>query len=113
MEPALAAIEAGKHVIIEKPLEITTERCNRIIEAADRHGVRLGGIFQARFAEANRAAYEAIREGRFGRLVLGDAYVKWWRPQSYYDSGAWRGTWKYDGGGALMNQAIHAVDTLL
>lgn len=113
LEPALAAIEAGKHVIIEKPLEITVERCNQIIEAADRKGVKLGGIFQSRFTPANKALHQAIQEERFGRLVMGDAYVKWFRPQSYYDSGEWRGTWELDGGGALMNQAIHTVDVLL
>lgn len=113
MEPALAAIEAGKHVLVEKPLEVTEERCRRMIDAADRRGVKLGVIFQSRFVEANRAAREAVAEGRFGRLVMGSAYVKWHRPQAYYDSGSWRGTWKYDGGGALMNQAIHAVDLLL
>lgn len=113
LEPALAAIEAGKHVIIEKPLEVTNERCRRIIEAADKAGVKLGVIFQSRFAPANEALHRAIREGRFGRIVMGDAYVKWYRSQAYYDSGAWRGTWELDGGGALMNQAIHTVDTLL
>ncbi len=113
MEPALLAIEAGKHVIIEKPLEVTDERCQRIIDAADRAGVKLGVIFQSRFSPANVALHEAIQAGRFGRLVMGDAYVKWYRPQSYYDSGAWRGTWELDGGGALMNQAIHTVDVLL
>jgi len=113
MEPALMAIEAGKHVIVEKPLEVTDERCNRIIEAADKAGVKLGVIFQSRFAPANAALHQAIQEGRFGRLVMGDAYVKWYRSQEYYDSGAWRGTWELDGGGALMNQAIHTVDVLL
>lgn len=113
LEPALAAIEAGKHVIIEKPLEITVERCNQIIEAADRKGVKLGGIFQSRFTPANQELYKAVQEGRFGRLVMGDAYVKWYRSQEYYDSGEWRGTWELDGGGALMNQAIHTVDVLI
>lgn len=113
LEPALAAIEAGKHVIIEKPLEVTVERCNQIIKAADRKGVKLGGIFQSRFTPANQELYRAVQEGRFGRLVMGDAFVKWFRAQSYYDSGEWRGTWKLDGGGALMNQAIHTVDVLL
>ncbi len=113
LEPALKAIRAGKHVLVEKPLEVTEERCAQLIEAADEHRVQLGVVFQSRFAPANRAAYEAIRAGRFGRLVLGDAYVKWFRSQAYYQSGAWRGTWELDGGGALMNQAIHAVDLLL
>jgi len=113
LEPALAAIDAGKHVVVEKPLEVTEERCQAIIDRAQAKGVQVGVIFQSRFAPANEAAKRAMEEGRFGRIVMGDAYVKWYRPQSYYDSGAWRGTWELDGGGALMNQAIHAVDLLL
>ena len=112
MEPAVAAAEAGKHVVVEKPLEITLARCDRIIEACDRNGVELCTIFPSRFSEANRLVKEAIEAGRFGRLTLGDTYVKWWRTQQYYDSGDWRGTWELDGGGALMNQSIHNVDLL-
>ncbi|TVQ36365.1 MAG: gfo/Idh/MocA family oxidoreductase [Spirochaetaceae bacterium] len=112
LESALAAAEAGKHLIVEKPLEITLERCDRMINAAERHGVYLGGIFQSRFFDASRVVKDAIDQGRFGRLVLGDAYVKWFRPQSYYDQGGWKGTLALDGGGALMNQSIHAIDLL-
>src|SRR6516162_8615303 len=113
MEPAVAAAEAGKHVVVEKPLEVTVERCDRIINACDRHGVKLCTIFPSRFADANRALKAAVDAGRFGRLTLGETTCKWWRPQSYYDQGGWRGTWALDGGGALMNQAIHNVDLLL
>ena len=113
MEPALAVAAAGKHVVVEKPLEITTERCDQIINACDRAGVRLVAIFQSRFHESSRLMKKAVVEGRFGKITMGDAYVKWYRSQEYYDSGAWRGTWKLDGGGALMNQAIHSVDLLL
>lgn len=113
LEPALEAIEAGKHVLVEKPIEVTVEKSLRMIEAAEAKGVALGVIFQGRFARANSELYEAVNDGRFGRPVLGNAYVKWYRDQQYYDSGAWRGTWEMDGGGALMNQAIHAVDLLL
>ncbi len=112
MEPAAAAAKARKHVVVEKPLEITLDRCDQIIRACDEAGVRLCTIFPSRFAPANRALKKAIDLGRFGRLTLGDTYVKWWRTQYYYDSGGWRGTWKLDGGGALMNQAIHNVDLL-
>lgn len=112
MEPAVAAAKAGKHVIVEKPLEITLKRCDKIIEACEEHGVKLATIFPSRFHEASLAMKKAIDGGRFGRLTLGDAYIKWYRSQEYYDSGAWRGTWKLDGGGALMNQAIHTVDLL-
>jgi predicted dehydrogenase len=112
MEPAVRAADAGKHVVVEKPLEITLARCDAIIEACDRAGVRLCTIFPSRFTAANIRLKEAIALGRFGRLTMGDTHVKWWRTQQYYDSGGWRGTWQLDGGGALMNQAIHNVDLL-
>ncbi len=112
LEPALAAARAGKHVIVEKPLEITLRRCDQIIEACDKAGVVLSTIFPSRFHEPSVEIKRAIDHGRFGRLTVGDAFVKWYRSQEYYDSGAWRGTWELDGGGALMNQAIHSVDLL-
>ena len=112
LEPSAAAARAGMHVIVEKPLEITTTRCDAIIEACGEAGVRLCAIFPSRFSEANLQLKAAISQGKFGRLTLGDTYIKWWRTQAYYDSGGWRGTWKLDGGGALMNQAIHNVDLL-
>ena len=112
MEPALAAAKAGKHVIVEKPLEITLRRCDRIIRECDKQGVTLSTVFPSRFHDSSIKMKRAIDAQRFGRLTLGDAYVKWFRTQEYYDSGAWRGTWKFDGGGALMNQAIHTVDLL-
>jgi len=112
MEPAIAAAKAGKHVIVEKPLEITLRRCDRIIDACDKADVVLSTIFPSRFHESSQLLKKAVDKGRFGKLTIGDAYVKWFRTQEYYDSGAWRGTWKLDGGGALMNQAIHSVDLL-
>jgi UDP-N-acetyl-2-amino-2-deoxyglucuronate dehydrogenase len=112
MESAVAAAEAGKHVVVEKPLEITLERCDRIIEACTRNKVKLCTIFPSRFADANVVLKQAVDAGRFGRLTLGETTCKWWRPQSYYDQGGWRGTMALDGGGALMNQAIHNVDLL-
>jgi predicted dehydrogenase len=112
LEPALAAAGAGKHVIVEKPLEITLRRCDKIIAACDQAGVVLSTIFPSRFHQSSRELKRAVEQGRFGRLTLGDAIVKWHRTQAYYDSSAWRGTWKFDGGGALMNQAIHSVDLL-
>ena len=113
LEPALAAAAAGKHVMVEKPLEITSSRCDQIIQATDQAGVKLGVTFQSRFHQASQIFKTAMQAGRFGTVTLGDAYVKWFRTQQYYDSGAWRGTWALDGGGALMNQAIHSVDLLL
>ncbi len=113
MEPAIAAAKAGKHVIVEKPLDVTLKRCDAMIDACAKAGVKLGTIFPSRFHKSSQLLKKAVDEGRFGQLTLGDAYVKWYRTQAYYDSGAWRGTWKLDGGGALMNQAIHSVDLLL
>ncbi len=113
LEPAVAAANAGKHVVVEKPLEITAERCDRIIEACDRNVVKLCTIFPSRFADSSRALKAAVDAGKFGRLTLAETTCKWWRPQSYYDQGGWKGTQSLDGGGALMNQAIHNVDLLL
>ncbi|MFQ5735017.1 MAG: Gfo/Idh/MocA family protein [Planctomycetaceae bacterium] len=110
--PAVAAAEAGKHVLVEKPLEITLANCDAIIAACEGNGVKLGTIMPSRFGPANVAVKKAVDAGRFGKLTLGDTYVKWWRSQEYYDSGGWRGTWQLDGGGAFMNQAIHNVDLL-
>jgi UDP-N-acetyl-2-amino-2-deoxyglucuronate dehydrogenase len=109
---AMTAAAAGKHVMVEKPIEITLSRADQIIEAARKHNVALGVFFPSRFTEGVQAAREAIKAGRLGRLVLCDAYVKWYRTQEYYDQGGWRGTWALDGGGALMNQAIHTIDLL-
>jgi predicted dehydrogenase len=112
LDPALKAIAAGKNVLIEKPLEITPERCQQIIDAARKQGVMVSSIFQTRFHEPVRLIKEAVDKGRFGRIVMADAQVKWFRSQEYYDSGSWRGTWSVDGGGTLMNQSIHAIDLL-
>ncbi len=112
MEPAVAAARAGKHVIVEKPLEITLKRCDKIIAECEKAGVKLSAIFPSRFHDSSLEIRRALDANRFGRLTLGDSYVKWYRTQAYYDSGAWRGTWQLDGGGALMNQAIHSVDLL-
>lgn len=112
LEPTLASAKAGKHVIVEKPLEITLKRCDKAIAACEKAGVKLAAIFPSRFHDSSVKIKKAIESGRFGRVTMGDAYVKWFRTQKYYDSGAWRGTWALDGGGALMNQAIHTVDLL-
>ncbi len=113
LEPAVAAAKAGKHVICEKPLEVTPERIDQMIAACEEAGVTLSGIFNRRFHPAMEAFKKAVDDGRFGTLTMCDAYVKWYRNQAYYDSGAWRGTWALDGGGALMNQSIHLIDQLI
>jgi UDP-N-acetyl-2-amino-2-deoxyglucuronate dehydrogenase len=113
LEPALTAAAAKKHVVVEKPLEITGARCQQIIDACDRAGVRLCTIFPSRFGDANATLKAAVEAGKFGRLTLGETTCKWWRTQQYYDEGGWKGTQALDGGGAMMNQAIHNVDLLL
>jgi predicted dehydrogenase len=111
-EVAVPLLEAGKAVLCEKPLEITPEGVERMVSAAQRGRALLAGVFQMRLGRGAQLLKAAIDAGRFGRLTLCSAYIKWWREQSYYDSSTWKGTWKLDGGGALMNQGIHAVDLL-
>ena len=110
LEPALQGIAAGKHLIVEKPLEISVERVDAMLDAAERADVKIAAIFQARFSAGALALKAAIDAGRFGRLVLCSAYVKWQRSAAYYQG--WKGTLALDGGGALINQSIHAVDLL-
>lgn len=112
-EPAILAAAAGKHVVVEKPLEITPARCDEVIAACSEHGVKLCTIFPSRFADSSVALKHAVDAGRFGRLTLAETACKWWRSQAYFDDGGWKGTLALDGGGALMNQAIHNVDLLL
>ena len=111
MEPTVAAAEAGKHVICEKPLEITLERIDAMIAAHEKAGTRLGGIFPYRFNNLMVPLRDAIDSGRFGTITYASVYVPWWRTNEYYE-GSWHGTWKLDGGGALMNQSIHMIDML-
>jgi predicted dehydrogenase len=105
---AVRAAEAGKHLVVEKPLDVTLQQTDRIIAAARENDVKLSGIFPYRFKRGAQQARGAIAQGRLGQLVLVDAYVKWYRSQEYYRG--WHGTWALDGGGALMNQSIHSVD---
>ncbi len=112
-EQAIAAAEAGKHILCEKPLDITLERIDAMIEAAAANDVKLAGVFQKRTVPAVHRTRQAVRNGKLGKLVLGDCCQKWYRSHEYYASGAWRASWEMDGGGALMNQGIHAVDLLL
>jgi predicted dehydrogenase len=92
LDPALTAIRAGKHVMIEKPLEVTPARIDQIIAAADQAGVKIAAIFQGRFGEGAQTVKAAVDQGRFGRLVLASAYVKWHRSAEYYRT-PWKGTW--------------------
>jgi predicted dehydrogenase len=111
LEPALTAIRAGKHLVVEKPLEVTLERVDTLLRAAKQAGVRVTAIFQNRFGPGAQNVKAALEQGRFGRLVLASVYVKWHRPREYYRNN-WHGSLTLDGGGALMNQGIHAVDLL-
>ncbi len=113
LEIAERAIRAGKHCLIEKPLEITVDRCQQIIQLAEEYQVKIGTVFPTRFYPNSKKIKAKLTEGAFGTLVMGSAYIKWHRAASYYQSAAWRGTWALDGGGALMNQGIHALDMLL
>ena len=109
---AVAALEAGKHVLTEKPMAITLEQADAMIAAQRRSGKTLGCVFQHRFDVSTRIVKDAIASGRMGRILHANAYLKWYRSQEYYDAGGWRGTWAMDGGGALMNQSVHYIDLL-
>lgn len=110
---AVPAAQAGKHILCEKPLDITPEKSQAIIDACRQAGVILAPVFQYRFGQGAITLKKAIEAGRFGKLLLVSGRIKWWRSQEYYDSGAWRGTWDLDGGGCLMNQSIHTIDLML
>lgn len=109
-EIGIAALSSGRPAIVEKPVDVSLAACDSLIAAQKETGLALGVISQRRFEDAYQFARQAIDEGRLGPLILIDAQVKWYRAQSYYDSGDWRGTWALDGGGALMNQGVHTVD---
>ena len=109
----IEAARAGKHVLVEKPIDVTLKNADDLIAACRDNGVTLGVISQYRFMDGSQKMYAALAHNKLGQLVQGDAYIKWFRPQAYYDSGAWRGTWALDGGGPFMNQGIHLIDLLL
>jgi UDP-N-acetyl-2-amino-2-deoxyglucuronate dehydrogenase len=111
-EVGVPALLAGKHVVVEKPMEVSLEACDRLLAAQETSGTTLAVISQHRFDAASQAVKAAIDAGDLGRLVLAEARVPWYRTQEYYDSGDWRGTWAVDGGGALMNQGVHTLDLL-
>ncbi len=109
---AMDAIEAGLNVLVDKPMAINLREADAMIETARNRKVKLGVVLQSRFDPVYRRIKTAVDEGRFGRLILGDAAVKWFRTQEYYSSNPWRGCWATEGGGALINQAIHTIDVL-
>ena len=110
---ALPAAKSGKHILCEKPLDVTLEKTDAIIDTCEDNDVVLGAVFQSRFSTAVQETKKAVDAGRFGKMVLANTQIHWFRSQEYYDSATWRGTWALDGGGALMNQSIHNIDLLL
>lgn len=113
LEPAIAAARAGKHVLTEKPLEVTLDRADQLIAVCREEGVKLGCIFQNRYQPDYLRLKEAVEQGLLGKLLLANAYIKWYRDPSYYSSSQWKGTLSGDGGAALINQGIHTIDLLL
>ena len=111
-ELAVLALENGKHILGEKPIDITVEAAMKIEEARVKTGLKVGVIHQNRFNAVMKPVKEAVDSGKIGKLILGSFAVKWFRDQNYYDDGGWRGTWEMDGGGSLMNQAVHTVDLM-
>ena len=111
-EIACQAMRAGKHVIVEKPMEVRLEAIDEMLRVQHEANVKLAVISQHRFDPASLQVHDLVKQQAFGRLVLGNVLVPWWRSQAYYDSSSWRGTWARDGGGVLMNQAIHSIDLL-
>lgn len=112
VEYGLKAAEAGKNIILEKPFDINVEKAHDLINICHRYKKRLAVIFQNRFTTAAQKIKDALNKKLLGRLILGDAYVKWYRTPEYYKSRSWRGTWSMEGGGALINQAIHIIDLI-
>ncbi len=109
---AIAAANAGKHVVVEKPLETTVAGSIEIIEACEKNGVTLSPVFQMRYGESATRLKRAIDEGRLGRLMIADTFDKEGRPPEYYSRDHWRGTQELEGGGSLMTQSIHVIDLL-
>lgn len=111
-EIALAALEAGAHCIIEKPIALSIAEANAIVEKAEKKGLLVSACHQNRFNKSVQKIREALEEGRFGKLMHGAAHIRWNRGSQYYEQAKWRGTWAHDGG-CLMNQCIHNIDLLL
>ena len=109
----IAACEQGLHVLVEKPIDVATERADQLIRSARKRGVKLGVLFQDRLKPDVLRLRNWIGAGKLGSILLVEASVKWYRPPEYYANSNWRGTARLDGGGALMNQGIHTVDLLL
>ena len=112
-QQGIAAAQHGLHVLTEKPIDITTKNADALIAATDTANVKLAVIFQDRLKPNIQRLKQWLDRGLLGKPLLVDARVKWYRPPDYYSGSKWRGTFALDGGGALINQAIHTVDLLL
>ena len=110
---AVAALDAGKHVVVEKPLDVSLAAADRIIDAEKRSGRTVAVISQHRFDRSTEKVLQAVRDGHLGTVTSAIASHAWWRGQTYYDSGDWRGTWALDGGGAIMNQTVHTINLMV
>ena len=109
---AVRAMNAGKNVLVEKPIDITVDAAMRIEKARQATGMKAGVVHQNRYNADMIPMHDAVISGKIGKVLFGDFAVKWYRTQEYYDNGGWRGTWNMDGGGSLMNQAVHTVDLM-
>ncbi|RRJ97178.1 gfo/Idh/MocA family oxidoreductase [Opitutaceae bacterium TAV4] len=107
------ALAAGKHVVVEKPMDVSVAACDMLIAAAEKAGRQFAVISQHRFDPASQLVHSTVARGELGKLIFADARIPWYRTQDYYDSGDWRGTWALDGGGCLMNQGVHTLDLML
>lgn len=110
---SVAAIEAGKHVLVDKPMAVLLREADEMIARAERKGVELGVVFEYRFDPVIERVRDCVEKGRLGKLILAEAVVEWYRSHEYYAGSDWRGRWATEGGGALINQAIHTVDLML
>ncbi|MGH7912358.1 MAG: Gfo/Idh/MocA family protein [Candidatus Dormibacteraceae bacterium] len=108
----IAAADAGVNAIVEKPLSIDLGEADRMVEAADRAGITFATIFQRRWFPAAQRIREAIDSGRLGRLTMGECFARLSRDRAYFARDAWRGQWDTEGGGSLMNQAVHMIDLI-
>jgi UDP-N-acetyl-2-amino-2-deoxyglucuronate dehydrogenase len=112
-EQGIMAARRGIHVLVEKPIDISTARADALISECEKAGVKLGVFFQDRVSEGIVKLKQLVDQGTIGRPLLASARVRWYRPAEYYTGSKWRGTWELDGGGALMNQGVHTIDLLL
>ena len=112
-EAIKAAAQAGKHILSEKPLEVTADKVDEVIKVCNENGVKLGCVLQNRCSADYVLLETAVKDGKLGKLLMGNAHINWYRSEEYYSGSDWRGTLQYDGGAALMNQGIHTIDLLI